>query len=453
MSGTERPRLLVVEDDAGLARQLRWAYESYEVIIAGDRATAIEALRAEEPAVVTLDLGLPPDPDGTSEGFATLVDILAIKPDTKVIVASGHEARESARDAIALGAWDFYAKPVDIDTLGLIVARAFHVAALEAENARLAVLAGGDIVLGGIVTAAPEMIRVARTVERVAQTDVSLLVLGASGTGKELVARGLHAASRRARGPFVAINCAAIPEALLEAELFGHEKGAFTGAVRTVEGKIEQAEGGTLFLDEIGDVPLPLQVKLLRFLQERVIERIGGRRPIPVDVRIVCATHRDVEAMVAAGTFREDLWYRLAEMVVRLPTLAERPGDAVLLARHFLRRHAAQINPQIKGLAPDATGAIARWSWPGNVRELENRIKRAAIMAEGRLITAADIDLPNGAGEAQPINLRAVREAADRRAISEALARADGNISATARMLGISRPTLYDLLKAYDLGA
>ncbi len=453
MNGAERPRLLVVEDDAGLARQLRWAYEAYEVVIAGDRAAAIEALRAAEPAVVTLDLGLPPDPDGTSEGFATLADILAIKPDTKVIVASGHEARESARDAIALGAWDFYAKPVDIDTLGLIVARAFHVAALEAENARLAVLAGGDTVLGSIVTAAPEMIKVARTVERVAQTDVSLLVLGASGTGKELVARGLHAASRRARGPFVAINCAAIPETLLEAELFGHEKGAFTGAVRTVEGKIEQAAGGTLFLDEIGDVPLPLQVKLLRFLQERVIERIGGRRSIPVDVRIVCATHRDVEAMVAAGSFREDLWYRLAEMVVRLPTLAERPGDAVLLARHFLRRHAAQINPQIKGLAPDAAEAIARWSWPGNVRELENRIKRAAIMADGRLVTAADIDVPGGAGDAQPINLRAVREAADRRAISDALARADGNISATARMLGISRPTLYDLLKAYDLGA
>jgi len=453
MIGAERPRLLVIEDDAGLARQLRWAYDSYEVIVASDRAAAVEALRAEEPAVVTLDLGQPPDPDGTSEGFATLADILAIKPGTKVIVASGHEARESARDAIALGAWDFYAKPVDIDTLGLIVARAFHVAALEAENARLALLAGGDTVLGGIVTAAPEMIKVARTVERVAQTDVSLLVLGASGTGKELVARGLHGASRRARGPFVAINCAAIPETLLEAELFGHEKGAFTGAVRTVEGKIEQAQGGTLFLDEIGDVPLPLQVKLLRFLQERVIERIGGRKAIPIDVRIVCATHRDVEAMVATGGFREDLWYRLAEMVVRLPPLAERPGDAVLLARHFLRRHAAEINPQIKGLAPDAAEAIARWGWPGNVRELENRIKRAVIMAEGRLITAADIDLPGGAGEARPINLRAAREAADRRAIGEALAHADGNISATARMLGISRPTLYDLLKAYGLGA
>jgi two-component system NtrC family response regulator len=451
MTDEARPKLLVVEDDPGLARQLRWAYEGYDVVIAPDRAAALEALRAEEPAVVTLDLGLPPDPDGTSEGFAALAEMLAIKPDTKVIIASGHEARESAREAIALGAWDFYTKPINIDTLGMIVARAFHVHALECENARLSALAG-DTVLGAIVTAAPEMLKVARTVERVAQTDVSLLVLGASGTGKELVARGLHTASRRARGPFVAINCAAIPDALLEAELFGHEKGAFTGAVRTVEGKIEQAAGGTLFLDEIGDVPLPLQVKLLRFLQERVIERVGGRKAIPIDVRIVCATHRDLEAMVGSGAFREDLWYRLAEMVVRLPSLAERTGDAVLLARHFLRRHAPAINPQIKGLAPDAAYAIATWSWPGNVRELENRVKRAAIMADGKLVTAADLDLPTCPGEEPlPINLRAVREAADRRAIVEALARTDGNISATARLLGISRPTLYDLLKAYDL--
>jgi len=449
MASTAKPILLVVEDDAGLARQLRWAYEDHEVVVAGDRAAAIEALRLHEPAVVTLDLGLPPDPDGTTEGFATLAEILSLKPDTKVIVASGHEAPESARDAIARGAWDFYAKPVDIDTLGLIVARAFHVHALEAENARLAALTGGGTVLGGLVTAAPEMLKVARTVERVAQTDVSLLVLGASGTGKELVARGVHEASRRAPAPFVAINCAAIPETLLESELFGHEKGAFTGAVRTVEGKIELAAGGTLFLDEIGDVPLPLQVKLLRFLQERVIERIGGRRTIPVDVRIVCATHRNLEAMVADGSFREDLWYRLAEMVVRLPTLAERPGDAVLLARHFLRRHAPAINPQVKGLAPDAADAIATARWPGNVRELENRVKRAIIMAEGKMVTAADFDLAGG--EAEALNLRAVREAADRKAIGEALARADGNISQTARLLGISRPTLYDLLKAYGL--
>jgi two-component system NtrC family response regulator len=454
MNETALPKLLVIEDDAGLARQLRWAYEDYEVIVAPDRAAAIGALRAEEPAVVTLDLGLPPDPDGTSEGFATLTEILSIKPDTKVIVASGHEARESAREAIGRGAWDFYAKPVDIDQLGLIVARAFHVHALEAENARLAAMTGTGTVLGGIVTGAPEMEKVARTIERVATTDVSVMLFGASGTGKELVAHGLHAASRRAKGPFVAINCAAIPDTLLEAELFGHEKGAFTGAVRTVEGKIELADGGTLFLDEIGDVPLPIQVKLLRFFQERVIERIGGRKPIAVDTRIVCATHRDLEAMVADGSFREDLWYRLAEMVVRLPPLAGRPGDAVLLARHFIRRHAPVMNPQVRGLSPDAAEAIAAWPWPGNVRELENRIKRAVIMCDGKLLTVADLDLPGmGSGQsALPINLRAAREIADRRAIAEALARADGNISATARLLGISRPTLYDLMKAYGLG-
>jgi two-component system NtrC family response regulator len=452
MSEEMRPKLLVVEDDAGLARQLRWAYEAYEVIVAADRDEAIKALRMHEPAVVTLDLGLPPDPDGTTEGFATLAEILALKPDTKVIVASGHEARESALDAIARGAWDFCAKPVDIETVGLIVSRAFHVHALEAENARLAGLAGGDTVLGGIVTAAPEMLKVARTIERVAPADVSLMVLGASGTGKELVARGLHTASPRAAGPFVAINCGAIPEALLEAELFGHEKGAFTGAIRTVEGKIELASGGTLFLDEIGDVPLALQVKLLRFVQERTIERIGGRKTISVDVRIVCATHRNLEAMVTDGRFREDLWYRLAEMVVRLPTLAERPGDAVLLARHFVRRHAPSINAQVRGLAPDAADAIATARWPGNVRELENRVKRAIVMAEGKMLTAFDLDLvPDNEG--LPLNLRAAREAADRRAISAALARADGNISATARLLGISRPTLYDLIKAYDLQA
>jgi len=449
-----RPALLVVEDDSGLARQLRWAYEAYEVIVAPDRAVAIEALRLHEPAVVTLDLGLPPDPDGVSEGFAALAEMLSLKPDVKVIVASGHEARESALEAIARGAWDFCAKPIDIDTLGHIVARAFHVHALEAENARLAALTGGDTVLGAIVTADPAMQKVARTIERVAQTDISVMILGASGAGKELVARGLHATSRRAKGPFVAINCAAIPEPLLEAELFGHEKGAFTGAIRSVEGRIEQAEGGTLFLDEIGDVPLALQVKLLRFCQERVIERIGGRKPIPVDTRIVCATHRDLETMAAEGRFREDLWYRLAELVVKLPPLAERPGDAVLLARHMLRRHAGAVNPQVKAFAADAEQAIAAWGWPGNVRELENRIKRALVMAEGKAITAADLDLPTpgGAADPLPLNLRAAREAADRHAIAAALAQAQNNISATARLLGISRPTLYDLLKAYGIG-
>ncbi|QKS01020.1 PEP-CTERM-box response regulator transcription factor [Sphingomonas sp. CL5.1] len=445
---SDRPKLLIVEDDIGLQRQLRWAYDGYEVIVAGDRAAAIDALRLHEPAVVTLDLGLPPDPDGTAEGFATLMEILALKPDTKVIVASGHGARESALRAIADGAWDFYRKPIDIDALGLIVARAFHVHELEAENRRLAANARGAT-MAGLITAAPEMLKVISTIERVAPADVSVMLLGASGTGKELLARGLHDASPRRDGAFVAINCSAIPETLLESELFGHEKGAFTGAVKTTPGKIEQAQGGTLFLDEIGDVPLPLQVKLLRFLQERTIERIGGRRPIAVDTRIVCATHRDIDAMVADGSFRDDLYYRLAEIVVRIPSLAERPGDAALLARHFVTKYAKTMNPAVTGLAPDARTAIDGWSWPGNVRELENRVKRAVIMADGKLVSAADLDLAEP--DDTPINLRTVREAADRTAIRRALARADGNISNTARLLGISRPTLYDLLKSYDL--
>jgi two-component system NtrC family response regulator len=450
---TDLPVLLVVEDDEGLQRQLKWAYEGYRVVAAVDRESAIEALRLHEPAVVTLDLGLPPDPDGTAEGFATLSEILRLKPDTKVIVASGHGARESALKAISLGAYDFYRKPLDIDDLGLIVARAFHLHDIEVENRRLEA-GGSNAVLGSIISAAPEMLKVARTIERVASADVSVMLLGASGTGKELLARAVHDQSGRAKGEFVAINCAAIPENLLEAELFGYERGAFTGAVKTNPGKIELAQGGTLFLDEVGDIPLPLQVKLLRFLQERVIERIGGRQTIPVDTRIVCATHQDLESMIADGRFREDLYYRLAEIVVKIPSLSERPGDAVLVARHFVNRFAKAMNSKVQGLAPDAVAAIDAYSWPGNVRELENRIKRAVIMADGKQLTAEDLDLP-GTTEEEPaaINLRAAREIADRRAIRQALSRTDNNISGAAKLLGVSRPTLYDLLKQYQLGA
>ena len=448
-----KPKLLIVEDDPGLQAQLKWAWPDFEVIIAGDRASAIAALRSEEPAVVTLDLGLPPDADGTTEGFAVLDAIMALKPDTKVIVASGHGARESALQAIAKGAYDFYQKPVDIEALGLIVRRALQLQQIEAENRQLTVRSGEDNkVLGRMITAAPEMIKVARTIERVANTNVSVMLLGASGTGKELLARGLHDASDRSGGAFVAINCAAIPENLLESELFGHEKGAFTGAVKTTEGKIELADGGTLFLDEVGDIPLPLQVKLLRFLQERVIERVGSRKSIPVDTRIVCATHQDLEAMIAAAQFREDLFYRLAEIVVKIPSLAERPGDAALLAKVFLGRFAREMNPAVKGFAADALAAIDAWGWPGNVRELENRVKRAVIMTETKLIGAADLDLAEAGGaEAQTLNLKSAREGADRKVIRHALARSEGNISNTAKLLGISRPTLYDLLKQYDL--
>jgi two-component system NtrC family response regulator len=446
------PVLLIVEDDEGLQRQLKWAYDGYRVVSAVNRGQAIEALRAHEPAVVTLDLGLPPDPDGTEEGFAALEEILRLKPDTKVIVATGHGARESALKAIALGAYDFYRKPVDIDELGLIVARAFHVHEIEAENRRLE-SGSGSAVLGSIVTAAPEMLKVAKTIERVASADVSVMLLGASGTGKELLARAVHDRSER-KGGFVAINCAAIPENLLEAELFGYERGAFTGAVKSNVGKIELAEGGTLFLDEVGDIPLPLQVKLLRFLQERVIERIGGRQPIAVDTRIVCATHQDLEAMIAKGLFREDLYYRLAEIVVKIPSLAERPGDAVLLARHFVNRFSRELNSGAQSLSPDAMAAIDEHPWPGNVRELENRIKRAVIMADGRTIVASDLDLSGKAErESAPINLRAAREVADRKAIRQAMSRTDNNISGAAKLLGISRPTLYDLLKQYRLQA
>ena len=446
--------LLVVEDDEGLQRQLKWAYDGYQVVCAGDRGSAIDALRAHEPAVVTLDLGLPPDPDGTDEGFATLSEILRLKPDTKVIVATGHGARESATRAVAMGAYDFYKKPVDIDELGFIVARAFHLHEIEDENRRLE-SGTGATVLGSIITAAPEMLKVGKTIERVASADVSVMLLGASGTGKELLARAVHEKSGR-KGEFIAINCAAIPENLLEAELFGYERGAFTGGVKSNVGKVELAQSGTLFLDEVGDIPLALQVKLLRFLQERVIERIGGRQPIAVDTRIVCATHQDLEAMIGDGRFREDLYYRLAEIVVKIPSLAERAGDAVLLARHFVNRFGRELNPGVQALNPDAIEAVDGYGWPGNVRELENRIKRAVIMADGKSVTAADLDLPSSApvpDHTLAINLRAAREVADRRAIRQAMSRTDNNISGAAKLLGISRPTLYDLLKQYRLQA
>jgi len=452
---TNKPKLLIIEDDAGLQAQLKWAYDDFEVVIVGDRDSALAALRSDEPAVVTLDLGLPPDPDGTTEGFAVLDAIMALKPDTKVIVASGHGARESALNAIERGAYDFYQKPIDIEQLGLIVRRAFNLHQIEAENRALSQKVGEDkTVLGRMITAAPEMVKVARTIERVANTNVSVMLLGASGTGKELLAKGLHDSSNRKAGAFVAINCAAIPENLLESELFGHEKGAFTGAVKTTEGKIELADGGTLFLDEVGDIPLPLQVKLLRFLQERTIERIGGRKAIGVDTRIVCATHQDLETMIGEGRFREDLFYRLAEVVVKIPSLAERPGDAVLLAKAFLKRFAKEMNPSVNGFAPDALAAIDGWGWPGNVRELENRVKRAVIMSDAKLVSADDLDLGEAGGaDGDVLNIKSAREKSDRVVIRHALARSEGNISSTAKMLGISRPTLYDLLKQYDLQA
>ncbi|MFA7441456.1 MAG: PEP-CTERM-box response regulator transcription factor [Sphingomonadaceae bacterium] len=445
----EKPLLLVVEDDVGLQRQLRWAYEDYEVLVASDRTAALAIMAERRPRVVTLDLGLPPDPDGVSEGFATLEELVTNYPHSKVIVASGHGVRESAQRAIAMGAYDFYQKPVDIDELGFIVGRAFHVARLEAENRRL-IAAENTSSLTGLITGSPEMLKVARMIERVAPADVSVLLLGASGTGKEVLARALHAGSARNKGPFIAINCGAIPENLLEAELFGYERGAFTGAVKTTEGKIELAQGGTLFLDEVGDIPLPLQVKLLRFIQERVIERIGGRKSIEVDTRIVSATHQDIKTMIADGSFREDLYYRIAEVTINIPPLKDRGGDAVLLANYLLKKATAgQANAPTR-FAPGALAALGLHSWPGNVRELENRVKRAVIMADGDQITAADLDLADHPG-ATLSTLREARAISDRRAIMAALTATGGSISHSAKLLGISRPTLYDLIRDLDI--
>ncbi len=450
MSAPARP-LLIVDDDAGLLRQLRWAFSDHKVHPAASREEAINIIKGQPVPVAILDLGLPPDPDGASEGLATLTEIREIAPATKVIIATGNETREHALRAIALGAYDFYQKPIDIEVLQMIVGRAEQMFELEAENRRLTEVSGASPI-DGIVATSPAMLKVLRDIEKIAPTDVTILLLGESGTGKELLARAVHRLSRRAGAPFVPINCAAIPETLLESELFGHEKGAFTGAVRQSIGKIESANHGTLFLDEIGDVPLPMQVKLLRFLQDQIVERIGGRRPVQVDVRIVCATNQDLDRMMAAGRFREDLYYRLNEVKVGVPPLRERPADAVVLASYFLRRFADEYGRLSRGIGPSALAAIKDHPWPGNVRELENRVKRAVVMTDGPLLTAADLDLSTAADDAKLLDIRSARARAEREVIQLALAQAGSNLSKAAKLLGISRPTLYDLMQQHQLG-
>jgi two-component system NtrC family response regulator len=449
----KKSRLLLVEDDAGLQSQLRWALDQFAVTTVGDRATALASFRTERPPVVILDLGLPPDPDGASEGLQTIRDILSVAPETKIIVSSGNEDRANAVQAIALGAYDFYAKPVDIDVLTLIIQRAMHLYELEEENRRRSA-AAPETPLSGLITNDPGMLRVCRAIEKVAPTDVSVLLLGESGTGKDVLARAVHQLSPRSGKPFIAINCAAIPENLLESELFGHERGAFTGAVKQTIGKIELAHRGTFFLDEIGDLPLTLQAKLLRFLQDRVIERVGGRQQIPVDVRIVSATNKNIAEQIRDGRFREDLFYRLNEVRIDIPPLRERVGDVVLLINYFIGEFNRQHGRNIKGLAQDAVESVLSYPWPGNVREIENRVKRAVIMAEGKLLTSADLDFqPSTEPAADGYDLREARERAERAVIQRALLKEQGNISKAARLLGVSRPTLYELMRQLNIKA
>jgi two-component system NtrC family response regulator len=452
MSTDKSRPLLIVEDDLALQKQIKWSLDRFDSVTANDRESALLQMRKSLPAVITMDLGLPPDADSVSEGFKLLEQVMAIDPDVKVIVLTGQNDQANALRAVAMGAYDFFAKPFEPELLNLTVERAFRLFELQAENRRLQALHQPDA-LSGLMTRDPEMMRICRMIEKVASSNATVMLLGESGTGKEVLARGLHQSSPRRAEKFVAINCAAIPENLLESELFGYEKGAFTGAAKTTLGKIEMANGGTLMLDEIGDLPFQLQAKLLRFLQERVIERVGGRQEIPVDVRIVCATHQDLNALSKENRFREDLYYRLAEIVINIPPLRARVGDPALLAHAFVRRFSQEQNRSNMSLAEDAVRAIELHPWPGNIRELENCIKRATIMADGNQITSADVGLKSGGPDDvyTSLDLRVIRDTAEKNAILAALGRVNGNVLKAAELLGVSRPTLYDLMHRLGL--
>ncbi|GHF99431.1 PEP-CTERM-box response regulator transcription factor [Thalassotalea marina] len=443
-------KLLIVDDDKGIQKQLKWSLSDYEAVLAGDRESAIAAVRRHEPKVVTLDLGLPPDPANASEGLAALEEILRIAPHTKVIVITGNDDRENALKAISLGAYDFYQKPIEPDVINVIVARAFSVASIEEENRLMRAVGGNDI---GIIGNSSSIDRLRTMIKRIAPTQITALLLGESGTGKEVTANAIHLASDRKKKPFIAINCASIPETLLESELFGFEKGAFTGAVRTTKGKIECAEGGTLFLDEIGDMPFNLQAKLLRFLQEKKIERLGGRQEIDVDVRVVCATNQNLEEMVAAKEFREDLFYRVSEITLNIPPLRDREEDPIILAKFFLQRYAQEYKSNVKAFAEDALSAIKHHKWPGNIRELQNKVKSSVIMATGTQVTAMDLGFFDHEGKELQLdlNLRKVREQAECLTIQKAYALTEGNMSKCAELLGVTRPTLYSLIEKYSL--
>ena len=446
----DKPKLLIIEDDPGLQKQLRWSFDAYEVLVAGDRETALAHVRRHEPAVVTMDLGLPPDPDGATEGLATLQQILALAPDTKLIVLTGNQDHDNAVKAIGLGAYDFHQKPLDHDMLSLIVQRAFYLHDLQLKNRQL-LKNQADSPVAGLISRDPGMLKVCRNIEKVAPSSATVMLLGESGTGKEVLARALHQFSPRHDKRFIAINCAAIPENLLESELFGYEKGAFTGAAKQTLGKIEMASGGTFFLDEIGDLPMALQAKLLRFLQERVIERVGGRIEIPVDVRIICATHQNLKELAVAGRFREDLYYRLSEIVIPIPPLRDRIGDPALLAHFFKNKFSQAESRASLNFSPAALLQIENYGWPGNVREMENCIKRAVIMVDGSQIGIEDLGLSDVPVTEDPLNLRQIRDEAEHKALVKALARSDGNVARAAELLGISRPTLYDLMARHNV--
>ncbi|MBN9562398.1 MAG: PEP-CTERM-box response regulator transcription factor [Alphaproteobacteria bacterium] len=445
-----KPKLLIVEDDEGIASQYRWAFPEYELFITHSRQQALTVSQKEAPDVALIDLGLPPDPDGVSEGFATLEQIQRVVPDIKAIVVTGNGEKPNALRAVSNGAYDFCEKPTEIQVLRTIVDRALRLRRLEEENKRLAALPQRSPI-ERIITANDAMLKVCRDIEKLAAANVPVLLLGESGTGKEALAHALHELGPRSKQPFVAINCGAIPENLLESELFGHERGAFTGAVKQTIGKIEGANKGTLFLDEIGDLPHPLQVKLLRFLQDQVIERIGGRQRIQVDVRIVSATNVGLEERVQSGAFRNDLFYRMNSVTVRIPPLRQRGGDVMLLANYFFGRFSREFGRTIKGFTDRAVAAITSHTWPGNVRELENRMKRAVIMAEGKLLDAGDLELEPAEDDGIGLDLRSARTRAEREVIQIALARSNGTLSTAARLLGVSRPTLYGLMELHGI--